>query len=152
MRYPMVYDSLANLPNYTKLIPMLASAIQVLDRPDFPLAPAGSFRTDIPGIDCTIVEQVPLEQEMRFTVHRETTVLEVILQGKELMALTWREHGSVATVDEQTDKGYLEGDPTAVIHAEPGNFVIFLPGEPYRDGVPAEQGTSVRKAVFLLKD
>lgn len=148
----MIYDSFDNLMQYESLVPALKTVSRVLADPAFRAARPGAYDTKDPQVACTVIDYTPTGERELFSVHRETTVVEAFLEGRELIALTWREHGSAATVDRETDEGTLEGDPTAVIYAKRGDLVIFLPGEPYRDGVPAESGGTVRKAVFRLSE
>ena len=144
----MIYDTLSNLGVYAPLVPQLKSIIKVLEKENLSLQEVGEYVTRSKDVRYTISDAETSPPGSLFTMHKEETIMQIILEGKELLALTWREHAKGLPYDKEHDTVLLEGDPTAVIHAEKGHFIIFFPGEPFKEGL----GEQYKKATFNLKD
>ncbi|AEV28208.1 uncharacterized protein, YhcH/YjgK/YiaL family [Sphaerochaeta pleomorpha str. Grapes] len=144
----MIYDTISNLEKYCPLVPQLKTVITSINKENFTAKDIGEYKTRSKNIRYSISHaQSPIKNSL-FEMHKEETIVQIILEGKELLALTWREHAKGLPYDKDHDVVLLEGDPTAVIHAEKGHFIIFFPGEPFKEGL----GENYTKAIFKLRD
>ncbi|MDD4083296.1 MAG: YhcH/YjgK/YiaL family protein [Sphaerochaetaceae bacterium] len=150
----MVFDTLENLELYIKLVPEIKTITDVLDRGDIYREKPGFYTTPEENVSYLITEFDTSGEAKPFICHKNTTVLEIVLSGQDLMSLAWRENQErQIKYDSKTDLMTLDGDPIAAFTAIPGRFAIFFPGEPYRNGIAVEkENESVKRVVFTIKD
>jgi YhcH/YjgK/YiaL family protein len=144
----MIYDTLSNLAIYCPLVPQLQFIIDTMKSENLSDKVVGDYTTTSKNVRYTISECKGSPVDSHFEMHKEETIVQIVLKGKALLALTWREHAKGLPYDKEKDIVVLEGDPTAVIHAEENHFCIFFPGEPFKGGT----GEYVKKALFKIKD
>lgn len=149
----MLFDTLENLELYVPVLPKLRKVIEIMDRGLPYDAEPGSYTTDDPDVRYIVSAYMSSAESKQFESHRKETDVQIVLEGQELMALTWRELAGQATpYDEEKDCVFLDGEPTVVIQATQGRFSIFLPGEPHKPGVALAEPSAVKKVVFKIKD
>ncbi|MDY4609576.1 MAG: YhcH/YjgK/YiaL family protein [Sphaerochaetaceae bacterium] len=149
----MLFDTLDNLELYIPVLPKLKKVIEVMDRSLPYDAEPGAYTTDDPDVRYVVSAYMTSAEPKRFESHRKETDVQIVLEGQELMALTWRELADQASpYDPDNDCVFLDGDPTVVIQATIGRFAIFLPGEPHKSGVALGDPSAVKKVVFKIKD
>lgn len=150
----MVFDNLEKMEMYLPVLPKLQKVIDILDRGEVYEQADGHYTTDDPDVRYFISSYETTTAPGPFEIHKRDTDVQIVLSGKELLALTWRELASTAgAYDEKKDAAFFEGgDPTIVIEGIPGRFVVFLPGEPHKACVAAGEPATVRKLVFKLKE
>lgn len=150
----MIFDTLANLELYTKIVPNLPAAIEVMDRGDVYTDKEGVYPTPNPKVTYQIKEFNSSVKPGLFEMHKNKTVLEIVLSGRDLLSLAWRENkDQLVSYDKEKDLAMVDGDPIAVYQGEEGRFAIFLPGEPYRLGVSATgESDKVKRITFFIED
>ena len=150
----MVFDTLSNLELYLKLVPEIKTIIEVMDRGDIYRDKPGDYTTPDKDITYLITEFETSGQIKPFICHKHTTVIEIVLEGQDLMSLAWRENQNFQLkYDEKSDFMAVDGDPIAAFTAATGRFAIFFPGEPYRNGISVEkENQKVKRVVFKIKD
>ncbi|MFA6891785.1 MAG: YhcH/YjgK/YiaL family protein [Sphaerochaetaceae bacterium] len=147
----MLFDTLDNLELYLSILPELQTVIEVMDKGEVYEMKNGSYSTKNQEVSYNIVSYLSGGQDDRYEAHRKTTDLEILLEGEELMSLTWREAVKDATpYDAVKDVCFCDGDPLVVVHAAVGRFCVFFPGEPHRTGVPVVNPLQCRKVVFRI--
>lgn len=149
----MLFDTLDNLELYVPVLPKLKKVIEIMDRSLPYDAEPGSYSTDDPDVRYVVSAYMTSFEPKKFESHRKETDVQIVLEGQELMALTWRELADQASpYDPDNDCVFLDGEPTVVIQATQGRFVVFLPGEPHKPGVALGEPSAVKKVVFKIKD
>lgn len=150
----MIFDTLANMEMYRNLIPGMQTVIDVMDRGDVYKQEPGIYKTPDSRISYIITEIEAGTAPTPFMFHKETTVIEIVLSGHDLMSLAWRENRDrLISYDKTTDSGTIDGDPIAVYQSEEGRFAVFFPGEPYRIGVSSSgMPDKVKRVAFRIKD
>ncbi len=148
----MIYDTLTNMASHSILVPALKTIISILDKENLYEKSVGEYKTNSDSVRYTLSLEETSFNQIPYEMHRNETIVQIILSGKELFSLTWREHTKGLPYDEQLDCMYLEGDPISVINASENHFILFFPGEPFRSSGAIESKALVRKAVFTIKD
>jgi len=147
----MLFDTLDNLELYQPLLPLLQTVIEVMDKGDVYTMKDGSYATDNPNVRYSIGSYMTSSEGKRYEIHKKATDVQIMLEGEELMSVTWREAVKDATpYDEAKDIHFCDGDPLLVMHAAVGRFCVFFPGEPHKPGVPVVNPMACRKVVFKL--
>lgn len=139
---------------YLPLLPKLQKVIEILDRGQIYEQAEGTYTTDDSDVCYVITSYETDTKPGQFEIHRRDTDVQIVLAGSELLAMTWRELVSTAgSYDADNDVSFLDGgEPTVVVNAIPGRFVIFFPGEPHKAKVASGEISTVKKLVFKLKD
>jgi YhcH/YjgK/YiaL family protein len=148
----MIYDTLSNLYLYSPLVPQIQTIVALLKKEDLNDKEPGEYSLPIGKSHYTISDCNASLEHTRFEMHKENTVICIMLDGSAQMVLTWREHARGLPYDPVKDLVLLEGDPTGVINGTKGHFVIFFPGEPFKIGNSLEIEKSVKKAIFTCID
>lgn len=149
----MLFDTLDNLELYIPVLPKLRKVIEIMDRGLPYEAEPGKYTTDDPDVRYVVSSYMTNTEPTQFESHRKETDVQIVLEGQELIALTWRELADKATpYDAASDCVLLDGDPTVVIQATTGRFSVFFPGEPHKPGVAIGESSAVKKVVFKIKD
>ncbi len=149
----MLFDTLDNLEMYVPALPKLRKVIEILDRGMPYEQEVGRYTTDDPDVTYTISSYMTSLEPKQFESHRVNTDVQIILEGQELMALTWREMADGGSgYDPKTDNSFCDGEPTVVINGAVGRFVVFFPGEPHKCCVAVGEPSLVRKVVFKINE
>ncbi|MFA7189103.1 MAG: YhcH/YjgK/YiaL family protein [Sphaerochaetaceae bacterium] len=150
----MIFDTLANLELYVPAVPHMKTVIETMDRGDLYKEEPGAYKTPEPNVTYLITEFETSNKSDPFMFHKNTTVIEIVLSGHDLLSIAWRENrDQLLAYDKATDTGTIDGDPIAVYQGEEGRFAVFFPGEPYRLGVSSSgQPDKVKRVVFRIAD
>ncbi len=148
----MIYDELSSLSKYRSLIVELPQVLALLESKNWKDETLGSYPTKHALVFCELVEYETSSEPLPYQVFKEKTQVHILLEGEELMALSWREHARSVSFD-QEGKATLAADPIGVIHAKTGHFALFMPGEPHTVGMESSGNSSlVRKLIFTIHD
>lgn len=148
----MLYDELSSLGTYGSLVHDLPLVVAILKARPWEVEGFGTHKTENPRITYTVLSYESSSVPTPYEVYKEKTQLHVILEGEELMALSWREHARSAVWD-SAGKATLSGDPIGVIHAKSGHFALFMPGEPHTVGMESsKEHNKVTKVLFSIAD
>lgn len=149
----MIFDILEKLEMYIPCVPQLRTVADAMDHDDVYNLACGKYRTPDKNVEYRVVETVTSTAERPFEFHKNTTVVEIVLEGNELASTTWRElHDEASAFDEKSDTGYFFAEPISVFNATKGRFLVFLPGEPYKTGTSAGDNLPVKKVVFTINE
>jgi YhcH/YjgK/YiaL family protein len=148
----MIYDTLSNLSLYSPLVPQIQTIVALLNTENLADKELGEFSLPLGKSSYIITDSNVSLEHSRFEMHKENTVICIMLEGSAQMVLTWREHARGLPYDSAKDLVLLEGDPTGVINGTKGHFVIFFPGEPFKIGNSLENEKPVKKAIFTCID
>lgn len=148
----MIYDVLASLNHYSPLVSDVPAMKKIIKSRDWTQEKVGEYSTGSENLHCVLVEYPLSSIPSPYEVYEEKSRLHYIVQGEELMGLSWREHARNLPFD-QEGRAELSADPIGVIHAKEGHFVLFMPGEPHTGGMESSTGkSSVRKLIFTISD
>jgi YhcH/YjgK/YiaL family protein len=148
----MIYDTLSNLSLYCPLVPQIQTIVALLKKEDLKAKEPGEYSLSIGKSHYTISDSNASLEHSFFEMHKENTSVCIMLEGNARVVLTWREHAKGLPYDSAKDLVLLEGDPTGVINATQGHFIIFFPGEPFKIGNSWENEKQVKKAIFTCID
>jgi YhcH/YjgK/YiaL family protein len=149
----MLFDTLDNLELYIPVLPKLAKVIEIMDRSLPYDAQPGEYATDDPDVRYIVSAYTTSVAPKQFESHRKETDVQILLEGEELMALSWRDLAANASpYDESSDCVLFDGEPTVVMQAAPGRFAIFFPGDTHISQVAIGEPAAVKKVVFKIKD
>ena len=148
----MIYDEVSFLHTYISLNHGLTAAMQILEAKQWKDEPLGFHPTDNARITCELVAYENSSQPGPYQVFEEKTRLYVVIEGEELMGISWREHARSLSFDGE-GQATLIADPIGVIHAKSGHFALFMPGEPHTSGMESPgKKALVRKLIFTISD
>ncbi len=148
----MIYDILSKLEHYINTVPQIKTVAEALDHDDVYDKAPGVYKTPDPSVSYAISEymsdRVPL-----YEVHKDTTIIYIVLSGNEIISSTWREYaGTPEMYDEETDTYFVKGEVLGAFRLSQGRFALFLPGEPFKSSSEAEEGERVKRIIFLIKE
>lgn len=149
----MIFDTLENLEMYIPVLPQLKTIAEAMDHDNvYELAP-GKYKTPNENVSYEICEYTSSASDKPFEFHKNTTVVEIVLSGCELMSTTWRELKDQASAfDKKTDTGVFPSEPVTVLQAAQGRFAVFFAGEPYKTGISYAEPVSVKKIIFRVDE
>ncbi|HAF85560.1 MAG TPA: hypothetical protein DCG32_04180 [Sphaerochaeta sp.] len=146
----MIYDDLSDLSRYITLIDELTNVLKIIESKRWKEESVGQKICHNPRISYEVVEYTSSVEPRLYQVFEEKTRVHILLSGEELMAVSWPEHARSLSFD-QEGKANLAADPIGVIHAKPGHFALFMPGEPHTVGMESPGNrTKVRKLIFTI--
>jgi len=149
----MIFDTLENLEMYIPVLPQLKAIAGAMDHDNiYDLGP-GKYKTPDEKVTYEVCEYTSSKSDKPFVFHKNTTVVEIVLSGVELMSTTWRELKDQADVyDKKTDTGVFPCEPVTVLQASQGRFAVFFAGEPYKSGISYAEPVSVKKVIFKVDE
>ena len=124
----MLFDILENLEWYVSLYPSLKKVIGIMDRSIPYQDEIGVYQVD--GISYEVLSYPGGSDSM--ITRADATQLHCILEGEELLSLEEHEN------------------PSVVIMATEGRFVILREGESYKCSMQMANDRSVKKVIFTL--
>ena len=148
----MIFDTLENLPEYIPLVDGLEKVLHCLKNDNFAEKKAGSYTTDDERVRYNIGEYDTGTEGKLFEKHRFDTDVQIMLKGKEKMDFTFDALcGPYGDYDEQKDVSFADGTNLLSLEASTSDFVIFLPGEVHKPGLPAASSEKVKKVIFKIR-
>lgn len=149
----MIFDTLSNLEHYAGVVPQLKTVAEAMDHDDVYDLPKGRYKTPKDEVSYEVVEYSSANNQQMFCFHKNKTVVQIILEGKELLSTSWRELANQAKIyDKITDTGFFDAEPISVLQGAQGRFSVFLPGEPYKSGVSDATESPVKKVIFTINE
>lgn len=149
----MIFDTLDKLEMYIPAVNGLRAVIDAMDHDDVYNLGRGKYKTPDGNVNYEICEYKTVNSDVPFEFHKNTTVVQIVLEGQELISTTWRELKDQSPVfDDKADTGFFVAEPISVFTASKGRFAVFFPGEPYKVGIASGEPDSVKKVVFKIKD
>lgn len=148
----MIFDILEKLEMYIPMEPKLKVVADSMDHDEIYDKGVGKYKTYDPDVTYEVREITTTNAETPFCVHKNTTVVSIVLSGHELASTTWRElKDQVPVFDAKTDTGLFTAEPISALQASQGRFLMFFPGEPYKTGVSTGESEKIKKVVFCIK-
>ncbi|NCB02601.1 MAG: DUF386 domain-containing protein [Spirochaetia bacterium] len=147
----MIIDSIENLKNYVKELPLLQEVLNIYLSTDFSTLPAGKYSTKNPNIRYIVFDYVlQKEGDVRYEVHKTETDLQLVISGKEMIEVAWSQ--PVNIVEEYVpDIYFVTGNKALSVVLEENKFILLLPTEPHIPCLIADKNnTRVKKVVFKL--
>lgn len=149
----MVFDTLENMEMYIPLTAKLRTVIDAMDHDDVYNLPRGKYKTPDPDVSYEVATYTTSVADIPFEFHKKTTIVQVVLDGSELVSTTWRELKDQTQVfDDKNDTGFFVAEPISVFTACKGRFSVFFPGEPFKSGVACGNPENIRKVTFRIKE
>ena len=149
----MIFDILEKLETYIPVVAKLRVVADSMDHDEIYDKAPGKYTTYDKDVTYEVQEITTTSAQTPFLVHKNHTVVSIVLSGTELASNTWRELKDEAKVyDPKTDTGMFMAEPISAIQSSQGRFLVFLPGEPYKTGVSSGTGESVKKVIFRIKE
>jgi YhcH/YjgK/YiaL family protein len=148
----MIIDLIENMKAYTKDIPSLKKVIAIIESGALKNIKPGQYTTDDKKVRYNVFGYETKETSAAtFEVHRMESDVQILLSGKEKMDCAWpAPTETVIPYDEKKDASFVKGKVAFNLHAVPGTFVVFVPGEPHAPSLVDEQPSQVLKVVFKL--
>ena len=87
----MLFDSLDNLELYYPEVPRMQTVVEIMDKGDVYDMEPGSYQTKDPKVRYIISEYETDSKEKPYEIHRRATDVQIMLEGEELMSVSWRE-------------------------------------------------------------
>lgn len=140
----MIHDRLENLYQYAPIIEHLELIEGLLSNS----SALGTHRAGPLSVE--IAEYLPSSFKGQFQAHDSATTFVVMLEGSELIGLTYTERckGSAKNEDGWI---FIEDSPiSTVITAKKGWFTIIMPREPYVLGIAFESNPHLVKRMTIL--
>ena len=148
----MIFDILSKLEHYSGTVPKLKTVAEAMDHDDVYDKSPGIYQTPDPNVTYSISEYYS-KSVPYFEVHKEYTVVYIILSGNEILSNTWREYAlNPELQDKKSDTVYVRGEPLSAFKLSQGRFAVFLPGEPFRSSSESEDGERVKRIVFFIHE
>jgi len=149
----MIFDTLENLEMYIPVLPQLKTIAEAMDHDNVYELEKGKYKTPDSKVSYEVLEYVSSSSDKPFEFHKNTTIVEIVLSGCELMSTTWRELKDQAEVfDKKTDTGIFPCEPVSVLQATQGRFAVFFAGEPYKTGISYADNVPVKKVIFRVDE
>lgn len=138
----MIYDTRENLQKYAALLPPLSEIEQALDDPTF-LSPR---------IRRMQSETVATAYRGKMIAAEVASILHVVSSGKEVVAAGYRSDAKRASL-RAGGLRYLSDAPVhTVITIAAGEFVLFMPGEPFVGALPGSSDLWVSETLLLFDE
>jgi len=129
----------------------------ILDRADCSLAALseredGRFQPEGAAWSCQIGPAATEPDSRRHTeYHRDWADIQVLLSGSEIINASPRQLAQPDDEERKPDLFIARTDSLPVsLHLTPGDFIVFMPGEPHQALCASGQPATVRKAVFKI--
>lgn len=144
----MIVDHLSHLSRYAGLGDNFAAAVRYFEEHGTDSLLPG--RTEIDGDRVFVNTAVNhLDRtEMSWEAHARYADIQLVLEGEERFG--WSDEAEMDSLDSERDFRTCRARPKAVFTLGPGQFVIFLPGEPHAPGNPAGEPSDCKKAVIKV--
>ena len=144
----MIIDRLKNISSYTGLGENFGTAARWLEQADLGALAAGTVEIDGERVFATLAENRLSDGEPAFEAHRRYADIQVILDGKERFLLGTE--AEILSPEPGTDFYPCRAAKSMEAVLEPGQFVIFLPGEAHSPGNAAGEQKLCRKLVVKV--
>ena len=148
----MIIDRLEHIEQYRGLGEGFAKAIEFLKNIDIFAAPLGEFEIDGRAVYGFAKETELTRENLRWEAHKKYADIQIILHGAERMGYTPYAGQPVAEpYNVQKDVLFFaENGRGLECTLGPGDFMIFLPGEPHRPDCPVPGAPISRKMVLKV--
>ena len=145
----MIIDRIENIGRYRNLGGAFAEAAAWLEKTDLKTLPCG--RAEIAGerVFATLSENRLSKEETDFEAHRLYADIQLVLEGKE--RFLFGTEAEILPPNPGTDFCPCRVSRHIGFTLKPGEFAIFLPGEPHSPGNPAGEPSDCKKAVIKVR-
>lgn len=145
----MIVDHISNLSRYAGLGQNFAAAARYFEEHGTEELLPG--RTEVDGDRVFINTAVNHldRKEMAWEAHALYADIQLILEGEERFG--WTDEAEMDPLDPERDFRTCRAESKVSFTLGPGQFVIFLPGEPHAPGCPAGAPADCKKAVIKVK-
>ena len=144
----MIIDELSNIGRYACLSANFAEAVRFLSETALDSLSCGSVPVDGEQVFATLSENMTIPGERPFEAHDRYADIQVILQGRERFALGFEP--SPGPLLPEKDFRPCRAEKHLAFILEPGQFVIFLPGEAHAPGGAAGDPAPCRKLIVKV--
>ncbi len=145
----MIVDHLSHLSRYAGLGENFAAAARYFDEHGTASLVPGRLEIDGDRVFVNTAVNFLNRQEMAWEAHARYADIQLILEGEERFG--WSDEAEMDPLDPATDFRTCRAEAKAVFTLGPGQFVIFLPGEPHAPGNPAGAPAECKKAVIKVR-
>lgn len=144
----MIYDKIANLPNYSFHNPRFASCVRdIVSNLEGEAAATGDFAKK------KLVFETAAKEEKRFEAHKRNIDIHIVLEGHEYVEVTHADNLINAT-EYDSEHDYVLGDAAAAStfsgYLQPGYFLICFPDDAHKVGTHETGGRQVVKLVYKI--
>lgn len=92
-------------------------------------------------------------EDVFFEAHRNYADIQFVVTGEELIGVSDLKEATVKDVyNEENDIEFYNSPDGRNLHAKPGTFFIFFPGEGHRPAIRSGESVPVRKMVIKVRD
>lgn len=146
----MIYDSLANIKNYTGL-GRVSVALEFLANADLSQKPVGRYELDGDNIYYMIQEYTTKEGNIYSEAHKKYIDIQCVLDGTERIGIAFIADAGRA-VEEKPENDYcLYECDTQPVDVKKNEFVVLYPSDVHLPGCAAGSPSAVRKVVVKVK-
>jgi YhcH/YjgK/YiaL family protein len=145
----MIFDTIANAPQYFTLNPHFEAAFRWLQ--ENPNAALGRY--EIAGDDCFVMIQNPVgrgKADPLLEAHNEYLDIQITLEGED--EIGWKDRAACSVVKQEysadNDAALWSEAPEFYLKLAPGTFVILYPQDAH---APVSGEGAMKKAVFKVR-
>ena len=148
----MIQDNIKNASSYYYLGERFEKGFEYLQRTDILELKNGRYEIDGTDVFVNIQDyQTKSLEDGRFEAHKKYADIQYIVKGSEKMGYgLMKDFKPVTFYDETNDIMFLEGSGE-FIHANSGDFIIFMPQEAHMPCISVQESSYVKKAVVKVK-
>lgn len=145
----MILDTLDNLKHYAGVHRYVRTILEFLNNHNLAEMPIGKVMIAKDSLYVNVCDSAAkTKSEARLETHNKYIDLQIPLSAPEQHGWTPRAVLPEAEYDKKNDISFYEGEAEKYFTVQPGQFVIYLPGDAH---APAISETGLRKAIFKLK-
>lgn len=145
----MIVDHISHLSRYAGLGENFAAAARYFEEHGTDSLVPGRLEIDGDRVFVNTAVNRLDRQEMAWEAHSLYADIQLILEGRERFG--WSNEAKMDPLDPERDFRTCRAEAKAVFTLGPGQFVIFLPGEPHAPGNPPGEPADCKKAVIKVR-
>ena len=148
----MIFGNIENLNEYTYLDENIKKCFEYAKNNDLLSYDKGCHKIDGDNLFVNIVEYETTEKEDRFwEAHRKYIDVHLMLDGTEKIALNHIDNLEQKEYEEEGDFLPLNGEESAVVTLEKGDFLICYPEDAHMTAIKVDESKDIKKAIFKVK-
>lgn len=139
----MIYDRIENLLQYQSVVDHLGQVKEILGR---------QYEDGVHqegALTVVVKRYVPSKFDGTFIAHTKQAVIHILVEGTELVGITYRESTKGAMRSDIGDITICDAPIPSVISLDPGFFTLLLPLEPYALGIRADVHTEPVRSITI---
>ncbi len=149
----MIYGNLSDEKTYAFLPDAVRKCLQFARTHELSKLDTGRHTIDGDDIYVNIAEYTTDERSKKgWEAHKQYIDIHVLSQGEEYIDVSFVQHMTAGTYEEQTDYVPISGtEIQSSCHMRPGDFLICYAEDAHRPGVQVQGPALVKKGIFKVR-